>query len=108
MRTLTIAWEAVLHLAHLVWESAYYAPVFLVSSLSSQGKLDAEVVALRSQVAACRDRVDRKQVREPRFAAAFRLLWVVLSRLLTGWEDLTQLVKPATVRRWHNRGGFGA
>jgi hypothetical protein len=98
MHTLTIAWEAVLHLARLLWESASYALVFLVSSFASRGKLAAEVVALPSQVAACRDRVDRKQAPKPRLTTAFRVLWVVLSRLLTGWEDLAQLVKPATVR----------
>jgi hypothetical protein len=104
MSTLTIAWDAALHLARLVWESASYALVFLVSFFSSRGKLAAEIVALRSQVAACRDRVDRKQVPKPRFTAAFRVLWVVLSRLLRGWEDLAQLVKPATVKRWHKQG----
>jgi len=30
---------------------------------------------------------------------------VVLSRFLEGWEDLAQLMKPATVKRWH-RAGF--
>ena len=104
MHTLTTAWEGALHLARLFWESASYVTVFLCAFFTSRGKLAAEVVALRSQVAACRDRVDRKQVPKPRFTAAFRLLWVVLSRLLTGWEDLAQLVKPATVKRWHNRG----
>ena len=34
-----------------------------------------------------------------RFTSAFRLLWVVLSRFLEGWEDLAQLMKPATVTR---------
>ena len=63
------------------------------------------LIAPRSQVAACRDRIDRKQLPRPRFTAAFRVLWVVLSRLLTGWEDLAQLAKPATVKRWH-RAGF--
>jgi hypothetical protein len=71
-----------------------------MASFTSRGKLAAENVALRSQVAACRDRVDRKQVSEPRFTVAFWALWVVLSRLLTGWEGLAQLVKPATVKRW--------
>jgi transposase InsO family protein len=89
----------------LVWESASHALLFLCACCKSRGKLAAEIVALRSQVAACRDRVDRKQVPKPRFTAAFRVLWVVLSRLLMGWEDLAQLVKPATVKRWH-RAGF--
>ena len=36
---------------------------------------------------------------QDRFTPAFRLLWVVLSRFLEGWEDLAQLMKPATVTR---------
>jgi putative transposase len=106
MRILAIGWGTVRHLAGLVWESASYAAVFLCALLSSRGKLAAEIVALRSQVAACRDRVERKQAPKPRFSAAFRVLWVVISRFLHGWEELTQLVKPATVKRRH-RARFG-
>jgi hypothetical protein len=65
MRTLAIGWEAARQLARLIWESAWYALLFLVSLLSSRGKLAAEIVALRSQVAACRDRVERKQAPKP-------------------------------------------
>ena len=54
MHTLTIAWEAAVHLGHLAWESSSYGLVFLVSFFSSQGKLAGEIVALRSQVATCR------------------------------------------------------
>jgi putative transposase len=104
MHTLTIAWEVALHLVRVLRESASYATVFVCAFLSSRGRLAAEIVALRSQVAACRDRVDRKQAPKPRFTAAFRILWVLLSRLLMGWEDLAQLMKPATVKRWHNEG----
>jgi hypothetical protein len=34
---------------------------------------------------------------------AFRLLWVALSKLLDGREDLVHLMKPATVKRLHTR-----
>jgi hypothetical protein len=84
MHTLTTAWEAVPHLARLAFGSASYALGFMVALLSPRAKMAAEIVALRSQVAACRDRVDRKQVPKPRFSAAFRVLWVVLARLLRG------------------------
>ena len=93
-----------LDLVGLVRESTSYALVFVSACLRSRAKLAAEIVALRSQVAACRDRVDRKQVPNPRFTAAFRVLWVVLFRFLGGWEGLAQLMKPATVKRWHNQG----
>jgi len=31
------------------------------------------------------------------------MLWVVLSKLLDGWETLAQMMKPETVKRWHTR-----
>jgi len=61
--------------------------------------------ALSSQLASCIDRVQQEKRPKPRFTPAFRLLWVVLSGFLDGWEDLAQLMNPATVRRWH-RAGF--
>jgi hypothetical protein len=36
----------------------------------------------------------------------YALLWVVLSKLLGGWEDLVHLMKPETVKRWHTK-AFG-
>jgi len=55
-------------------------------------------VALSSQLAVCRQRVEQEQNPRPRFPPAFRMLWAVLSRVLAGWEDLAQLMKPATVK----------
>ena len=104
MHTLAIAWEAALHLARLVCESGSYSLSFMVALLSPRAELAAELVALRSQVAACRDRVERKQAPKPRFTPAFRVLWVVISRFLDGWENLAQLMKPATVQRRHRAG----
>lgn len=45
------------------------------------------------------DRVQQKKEREPRPVPASGMLWIVLSRVLTGWEDLAQPMKPATVNR---------
>ena len=55
-------------------------------------------MALSSQLAVCRQRVEQEQNPRPRFPPAFRMLWAVLSRVLAGWEDLAQLMKPATVK----------
>jgi transposase InsO family protein len=106
MDGLSIAWGVALHLVGFVWESVSYGLVFVSAFVGSRAKLAAEVVALRSQLAACRDRVDRKQAPQPRFTPAFRFVWVVLSRLFDGWEKLAHLMQPATVKRWH-REGFG-
>ena len=48
--------------------------------------------------------MEQKQEPKPRFAPAFRVVWVWLSRSLDGWEDLAQLMKPATVKRRHREG----
>ena len=47
MRTVPIGWEAVCHPAHLLWESACYATVFLRAFFSSRGKLAAEMLCHR-------------------------------------------------------------
>ena len=41
--------------------------------------------------------------RHHKFSPAFRILWVVLSKFLDGWEQLVHLMKPETVKRWHTR-----
>ena len=58
-------------------------------------------MALRSRLTACKDRIDRRQNSKPRFEPAFRLLWVLISKVVDGLEDLAQLMQPAVVKRWH-------
>ncbi len=96
--------RAVVSLAHFVCESISYAVVFVRAFTSSRAKTAATIVALRSQLAHRVDRVEQRKEPKPRFTPAFRVVWVVISRLLDGWEDLAQLMRPATVKRWHNEG----
>ena len=63
--------------------------------------LAARLLAAESQLAACRERIQGKKAPRPRFTPAFRLLWIVLSKALSGWENLAQLMQPATVKKWH-------
>ncbi len=65
--------------------------------------LAAKLLAAESQLAACVDAVNRRKAPKPRFGQAFRLLWVMLSKLVDGWEGLAQVMKPATVKRWHKQ-----
>jgi hypothetical protein len=37
----------------------------------------------------------------PRFTPAFRLLWVWLSTVWSGWKSTANLMKPRTVLKWH-------
>ena len=61
--------------------------------------LAARLLAVQSQLAMCKNRIDLKKDPKPRFTPAFRILWVVLSKLLDGWEKLAQLMQPATVKK---------
>jgi len=86
-----------------VRELARYALRFGWALLLPKARVAGRVLAAESQLAvelnASRNR--RKQRRQ--ITAAFRLLWVALSKVLEGWEDLAHLMKPETVTRWHRR-----
>jgi len=83
-------------------ELARYALRFGWAMMLPKARLAARVLAAESQLAIelnrCGGRKHRRQ-----FTAAFRLVWVALSKLLGGWEDLVHLMKPETVKRWHTR-----
>ena len=64
--------------------------------------LAARILALESQLASCKEQIEQKKIPKPKFHPAFRLIWVVISKVLDGWEDLAQVMKPATVKRWHS------
>lgn len=61
-----------------------YAGMFLLALLPPKAALAARVVALQSQLSACRGGVDQKMAPRPRFTQAFRLLWVILSKTIRG------------------------
>ena len=105
MSALKIMHRNLAELFQLTRQLTSYALLCVYAFVSPRAKTAAMVVALSSQLASCIDRVQHEKERKPRFTPAFRLLWVVLSRFLEGWEDLAQLMKPATVKRWH-RAGF--
>jgi len=91
-------------LFQLVHQLTSCALLYVSAFVSPRAKTAARVVALSSQLATCLDRVQQGKEPRPLFTPAFRLLWVVLSRFLEGWEDLAQLMKPATVKRWNRAG----
>ncbi len=85
-----------------VWELARYVFRFGWALLLPRAVLAARLLAAESQLAIELNRPGCKQQRR-QFPPAFRLLWVALSKLLAGWEDLVHLMKPETVKRWHTR-----
>ena len=71
----------------------------LRSSLRSRLDLEAEILALRHQLAV----LQRQAPRRTRLRQVDRLLWVLLSRLWPNWRRAVQIVTPETVVRWHRR-----
>lgn len=104
MRVLRLLQRNVVNLVRSLGDLVCYAHTFVWALVCPRAKLAARLVALQSQVAARRGRVEQGVERKPRFSSGFRLLWVLLSRFLDGWQDLAQLMQPATVKRWHGMG----
>jgi hypothetical protein len=69
------------------------------SSLQTRAELEAEILALRHQLAVLRQTAPRRLP----LSRADRLLWVLLSRVWSGWRNAVQIVQPATVVSWHRR-----
>jgi transposase InsO family protein len=72
----------------------------LVSPFKTQARLEAEIVLLRHQLNALRQRVPSK----PRLTVADRLLFVWLYRLFPSVLNAVAIVQPETVIRWHRTG----
>jgi len=62
------------------------------SSIHARAELEAEILALRHQLAILQQAAPKR----PHLSRADRLLWVLLSRVWTGWRRSVQIVQPAT------------
>ncbi|GAG36462.1 unnamed protein product, partial [marine sediment metagenome] len=81
-----------------------YGLKFLLAMCQPQAVLAARLLAVESQLGVYTRRLQQKQEPRPRFTAAFRFLWVVLSKLWGAWEEGAHLMQPATVKKWHEAG----
>src|SRR5580693_4291908 len=72
----------------------------MVSPFKTKARLEAEIISLRHQLNALRQRVPSK----PRLTAADRLLFVWLYRLFPSVLNAVTIVQPETVIRWHRTG----
>jgi hypothetical protein len=72
---------------------------FAVSSCRPRAALQAEILALRHQLAVFQKNAPRRL----RLHRCDRLLWVVLYRCWSGWRRCLEMVQPDTVLRWHRR-----
>jgi len=89
------------HLIVCACELFSYGLTFLRAILCSRAALATRLLAVESQLAACKHQINSKKQSRPRFTAGFRLLWVLLSKSLDKWEDLVCLMQPATVKNWN-------
>ncbi len=78
-----------------------YIIIFIWTWIQPEATQSARLLALQSQLAACKDRVDRRKSLELRFEPAFRVPWVFISKIVDGSQDLVQLMHAATVKHWH-------
>lgn len=69
------------------------------SSFRTRAALQAEILALRHQLAVFQKNAPRRL----RFQRSDRLLWVLLSRCWPGWRRSLHIVRPDTVIAWHRR-----
>ena len=71
----------------------------VASSFRTRAALQAEILALRHQLAVCQKNAPRRLS----LHRCDRLLWVVLYRFWSGWRRCLEIVRPDTVLRWHRR-----
>src|SRR5580704_18091223 len=71
----------------------------VTSSFRSPVALQAEILALRHQLAVFQKNAPRRLL----LRRSDRLLWVLLSRWWPGWRRSLHIVRPDTVIAWHRR-----
>src|ERR1700735_4031056 len=72
---------------------------FVTSSFRTRTALQAEILALRHQLAVLQKNAPLRL----RLQRSDRLLWVLLSRWWPGWRHSLHIVRPDTVIAWHRR-----
>jgi transposase InsO family protein len=80
-----------------------YALIFLSAFFRNRASLGCELVAIRSQLTFYKENIRQKKQPQPRFTPAFRLLWVFLSSVWSGWRSAADLMQPKTVLKWHDK-----
>ncbi len=73
--------------------------LFFRAMLVPKARLALENLALRQQLAVC-----KQSVKRPKLRPRDRIFWVCLSRLWSHWQSALLIVQPETVIRWHRQG----
>src|SRR6266849_9095009 len=82
-----------------MWPTVIALLTAIRSSIRTRAELEAEVLALRHQLAV----LQRAAPSRLRLSPTDRLFWVLLSRVWTSWRRTVHIVQPATVVGWHRR-----
>ena len=101
MKSLKLFLLPVLDSLEFGWQFIRYALIFVSAFFRHRASLGCEIVAIRSQLTFYEESIRQKRQPRPRFNPAFRLLWVLLSRVWSGWKSAAELMKPKTVLKWH-------
>src|SRR6516164_1680687 len=101
MKTWKLFFLSVLESLEFGWQVIRYALILGLGLLPTTSLIGCEMVAMRSQLTFYKESIRQKRQPRPRFHPAFRLLWVLLSRIWIGWKSAAELMKPKTVLQWH-------
>ncbi|WP_198135823.1 hypothetical protein [Pontibacillus chungwhensis] len=74
---------------------------FVKLHFKSSHELRLENIALKSQLSIYHHHYQKSQLPKPRPNQSFRQLWVILSKIHSGWKNHLILVNPETVIKWH-------
>ena len=83
MKTLKLFLLAVLGALEFGWQAIRYALILVSAFFRQRASLGCEM-AMRSQLTFYKESIRQKRQPRPRFHPAFRLLWVLLSRVWSG------------------------
>ena len=92
MKTLKLFLLPVLDSLEFGWQVIRYALIFVSAFFRQRASLGCEMVAIRSQLTFYEESIRQKRLPRPRFRPAFRLLWVLLSSVWTGWKTAADLM----------------
>src|SRR5499433_1103207 len=101
MKTMKLFLLSVLESLEFGCQAIRYALILVSAFFRQRASLGCEMVAMRSQLTFYKESIRQKRQPRPRFNPAFRLLWVLLSRVWSGWKSAAELMKPKTVLQWH-------
>jgi hypothetical protein len=94
MKTLKLFLLSVLESLEFGRQVIHYALIFVSAFFRQRASLGCEMVAMRSQLTFYEESIRQKRQPRPRFNPAFRLLWVLLSKVWSGWKSAAELMKP--------------